>query len=121
MLKVKYEAHRPVFSAVSSAFTIDIQSKLQPDSNEMTAAYMRILIHAVDSSLFPDADLDPVTWTGPLPRGRHGQVSALCESRDGIREYFDHFESVRSTISDGKWTEVHFQKPSGHFTEVKWS
>ena len=82
MLKVKYDAHRPVFSAVSSAFTIDIQSKLQPDPNEMTAAYMRILIHAVDSSLFPDADLDPVTWTGPLPRGRHGQVSALYESRD---------------------------------------
>ena len=37
------------------------------------------------------------------------------------REYFDHFQSVRSTISDGKWTEVHLQKPSGHFTEVKWS
>jgi len=37
-----------------------------------------------------------------------------------IREYFDHFQSVRSAISDGKCTEVHFQKPSGHFTEVKW-
>ena len=39
---------------------------------------------------------------------------------DYIREYFDHFQSVRSAISDGKCTEVHFQKPSGHFTEVKW-
>ena len=38
-----------------------------------------------------------------------------------IREYFDHFQSVRSTISDGKCTEVDFQKSSGHFTEVKWS
>ena len=33
----------------------------------MTAAYMRILIHAVNSSLFPDAGPDPITWTGPPP------------------------------------------------------
>ena len=33
----------------------------------MTAAYMRILIHAVNSSLFPDADPDSATWTGPPP------------------------------------------------------
>ena len=33
----------------------------------MTAAYMRILIHAVNSSLFPDANPDSVTWTGPPP------------------------------------------------------
>jgi len=34
----------------------------------MTAAYMQILIHAVNSSLFPDANPDSVTWTGPPPR-----------------------------------------------------
>jgi len=28
---------------------------------------MRILTHAVNSSLFPDTDLDSVTWTGPPP------------------------------------------------------
>jgi len=31
----------------------------------MTAAYMRILINAVNNSLFPDVDLDSATWTGP--------------------------------------------------------
>ena len=31
----------------------------------MTAAYMQILIHATNSSLFPDADPNSVTWTGP--------------------------------------------------------
>jgi len=56
-----------LFSAVSSAFIIDVQSKLEPDPNEMTAAYMRILIHAVNSSLFPDANPDSVTWSGPPP------------------------------------------------------
>ena len=56
-----------LFSAVSSAFIVDVESKLQPDPNEMTAAYMRILIHAVNSSLFPDADPKSAAWTGPPP------------------------------------------------------
>ena len=56
-----------LFSAVSSAFIIDVRSKLEPDPNDMTAAYMQILIHAVNSSLFPDANPNSVTWTGPPP------------------------------------------------------
>jgi len=31
----------------------------------MTAAYMRILIHTMNNSLFPDADPSSTTWTGP--------------------------------------------------------
>ena len=54
-----------MFSAVSSAFIIDVQSNLQPDPNELTAAYMRILIHAVNGSLFPDADPLATIWAGP--------------------------------------------------------
>ena len=54
-----------LFSAVSSAFIVDVQSKLEPDPNELTAAYMRVLIHAVNNSLFPDADPSTTTWTGP--------------------------------------------------------
>jgi len=60
ILKVEYGAHRP--------FIIDVQSKLQPDPDDMTAAYMRILIHAVNSSLFPEADLDSAAWIGPPPK-----------------------------------------------------
>ena len=56
-----------LFSAVSSAFVIDVQSKLEPDPNDMTAAYMKILIHAMNASLFPDADPDAIAWTGPAP------------------------------------------------------
>jgi len=58
-------AQAGLFSAVSSAFIIDDQSKLEPDPNEMTAAYMQILIHVVNGSLFPDADPGAITWTGP--------------------------------------------------------
>jgi len=56
-----------LFSAVSSAFIIDVQSKLEPDPNDMTAAYMRILIHTMNNSLFPDADPSAIAWTGPPP------------------------------------------------------
>ena len=33
----------------------------------MTAIYMRILIHAVDSSLYADVNPDSATWSGPPP------------------------------------------------------
>ena len=33
----------------------------------MTAAYLRILIHTMNNSLFPDADPNSTTWTGPPP------------------------------------------------------
>ena len=56
-----------LFSAVSSAFIIDVQSKLEPDPNETTAAYMRILIHTMNNSLFPDTDPNSTAWAGPPP------------------------------------------------------
>ncbi|KAJ7148142.1 hypothetical protein C8R43DRAFT_889164, partial [Mycena crocata] len=45
-----------LFSAVSSAFIIQIQPELQPDPNEINQALMRILIHGSNSSLFPNAE-----------------------------------------------------------------
>ena len=33
----------------------------------MTAAYLRILVHTMNNSLFPDADSSPTTWTAPPP------------------------------------------------------
>ena len=33
----------------------------------MTAAYLRILIHNMNNTLFPDADPSSTTWTGPPP------------------------------------------------------
>ena len=33
----------------------------------MTAAYMQLLIHTMNNSLFPNADPDSITWTGPPP------------------------------------------------------
>ena len=52
---------------VSSAFIIDVQSELESDTNDMTTAYTRILIHTMNNSLFPNADSSSTTWTGPPP------------------------------------------------------
>jgi len=56
-----------LFSAVSATFVASVQPKLEPDPNEMTAAYMQILIHTMNNSLFPDVDPSSVAWTGPPP------------------------------------------------------
>lgn len=54
-----------LFSVVSAVFVTTLQQKLEPNPNEINAAYMQILIHAVNNSLFPDVDPGAVTWTGP--------------------------------------------------------
>ncbi|KAJ7245450.1 hypothetical protein C8J57DRAFT_1141074, partial [Mycena rebaudengoi] len=46
-----------LFSAVSSAFIIQIQPELQQDPNEVTQQLLRILIHNANQSLFSDVDL----------------------------------------------------------------
>jgi hypothetical protein len=38
---------------------------LVPDPNELTAVYMRSLLHALNGSLYPDANPPPATWPGP--------------------------------------------------------
>ena len=55
-----------LFSTVSSAFIIDVQSKLEPDPNDTTVVYGKIFIHAVNASLFPDANPGATLWTEPL-------------------------------------------------------
>jgi len=58
---------------VSSAFIINVQSNLEPDPNDPTAAYMRILIHATNASLFPDPPSDGVVTI----RSCHRPIPAL--------------------------------------------
>ena len=41
-----------LFSAVTSAFIIEIDSQLQPDPNRETAALLRVLIHKIDNTTF---------------------------------------------------------------------
>ena len=48
-------------------FIIDVQSKLEPDPNDITAGYMRILIHTMNNSIFPNTDPSSTTWDWTSP------------------------------------------------------
>ena len=54
-----------LFSAVSAAFVVGVQSSLQPDPSESTAIYMQVLLHTLNASLYPDIEPPPTTWSGP--------------------------------------------------------
>ena len=54
-----------LFSAVASAFIIEVNSELKPDPNEETAALLRVLIHKMDNTTF-GGDVPAIPqWTGP--------------------------------------------------------
>ena len=54
-----------LFSAVTSAFVIQVAFQLQPDPNEETAALLRVLIHKIDNTTF-NGDVPTVPrWSGP--------------------------------------------------------
>ena len=55
-----------LFSAVSSAFVIDVQSKLEPDSGERSEAYLRAILLSINQSVSPgEVPAPPPTWGGP--------------------------------------------------------
>jgi len=54
-----------LFSAVTSAFVIQVHSQLQPDPNDETAALLRVLIYKIDNTTFgSDVPMLP-QWAGP--------------------------------------------------------
>ncbi|KAJ6626616.1 hypothetical protein B0H10DRAFT_1636858, partial [Mycena sp. CBHHK59/15] len=52
-----------LFSAVSSAFIIQIQPELQQDPSDVTQALIQVLIHSVNQTAFPAAQVPK--WSGP--------------------------------------------------------
>jgi hypothetical protein len=59
------ESQAGLFSAVTSAFIIEVHSHLQQDPNDVTAALLRVLLYKIDNTTFGN---DPPTlpqWTGP--------------------------------------------------------
>ena len=52
------------FSTADSALIIDVQAKLDPDQNQLTATHMQIL-HTLKGSLYLDVDTPPATWLRP--------------------------------------------------------
>ena len=54
-----------LFSAVTSAFILDVQSQLQPDTGQETAALLRVLIDKIDNTTFGNNTPALPQWTGP--------------------------------------------------------
>ena len=64
-LRVLTWSQAGLFSAVTSAFIIDIQSQLQPDTGDETAALLRVLIYKIDNTTFGNDTPTLPQWTGP--------------------------------------------------------
>jgi len=54
-----------LFSAVTSAFIIQVHSQFQQDPNEESAALLRVLIHKIDNTTFGDDVPTIPQWAGP--------------------------------------------------------
>ena len=54
-----------MFSAVTSAFIIQVDSQIQPDPNDETVALLRVLIYKIDKTTFGDKIPPLPQWTGP--------------------------------------------------------
>ena len=54
-----------LFSAVTSAFIVQVQPQLQPDTGEETASLLRVLVHKIDNTAF-GGDVPTIPqWLGP--------------------------------------------------------
>ena len=69
------KAQAGLFSAVASAFIIQVDPQLQPDSNDETAALLRVLIYKIDNTTFGKNVPTLPQWNGP-PRAMV-QVQAI--------------------------------------------
>ncbi|KAF9780437.1 hypothetical protein BJ322DRAFT_1082849 [Thelephora terrestris] len=63
-----------LFSAVTSAFIIQVGSSLQSDPGDETAALLRVLIYKVDNTTFGDEVPPLPQWNGPPPAMVHVQA-----------------------------------------------
>ena len=54
-----------LFSAVSSAFIVNMESELSPNPSDTTNVLLKILINKVDNGTFSDHDASLPVWNGP--------------------------------------------------------
>jgi len=70
-----------LFSAVTSAFVVDVQSKFQPDLSDETAALIRVLTHGIDNTTFGNGVPTVPQWAGP---------QAIALAQDQYYRRMDH-------------------------------
>ena len=66
-----------LFSAVSSAFTIDVQSKLEPDSGDRSETYLRAILLSLNRSIAPAEQ--PNNLKHPICESLNVALSLVCD------------------------------------------
>ena len=64
-MHVLTQSQAGLFSAVTSAFILDVQSQLQSDTGEETVALLRVLISKIDNTTFGNDPPALPQWSGP--------------------------------------------------------
>ena len=64
-VRVLTQSQAGLFSAVTSASVIEVNSQLQQDPNDETAALLRVPIHKIDNTTFGNDSPTLPQWTGP--------------------------------------------------------
>ena len=54
-----------LFSAVSSAFIVNLQTSLSPSASDTTNALLKILVNKIDNMTFSSQEAALPVWTGP--------------------------------------------------------
>jgi len=109
-----------LFSAITSAFVIQVHSQLQPDPNDETAALLRVLIHKIDNTTF-GSDVPTVPqWDGPSPTIVHVEAILYASLATSVfsaflamlgKQWLNRYASIdmrgsaieRSQIDSGSW------------------
>ena len=65
VVRVLTRVQAGLFSAVASAFIIEVHSHIQQDPNDVTAALLRVLLYKIDNTTFGNNPPALPQWTGP--------------------------------------------------------
>jgi hypothetical protein len=97
-----------LLSAVTSAFIIQVNSQLQPDSGDQTTALLRVLIYKIDNTTFGNVPTPPL-WGGPSWTTVLAQILLVISLASSLfsaflavlgKEWLGHYESTdpRETV-----------------------
>ena len=93
-----------LFSAVSSALMVNMQSSLSPGASDTTNAILKILVNKIDNNMFPTQEATLPVWTGPnsttiwIQILAHTSFSSSLLAAFGVvlaKQWLGHFQTSR--------------------------
>ena len=93
-----------LFSAVSSAFIVNMESSLSPDPSDTTNSLLMILINKIDNNTFPPQEASLPVWNGPSSTSIWVQTLAYTSLSTSLlaafgavlgKQWLGHFKTTR--------------------------